>query len=265
MDFLTLFETAPSVLKGLPKRPKVFWYVSAGEDFRGPTYLTNHNIEYEKRQHQRHFVKPELFIYNCIGEEPSCLIENLSKGETILYQDNLTEIKGSKFKSLTLASDLKLTVDEKYIEKSRLSKKIDIYKAFYFELIITGKDYQETQKVLYFQNENINFYENVMKQPYFETIYLCATRQGTSFGGCKKSILTHIYKENQISDLIRSNFKPKYIISFGNSFDKIVEYELAFSQNVSIKKNYGNYIQEKTISNNRNRLQSIITKIDYSE
>jgi hypothetical protein len=74
----SLFVNRVAELDELPVKPKVFWYVSAG-DFRGPVFDTISYRSWSKASWKR-FGKPDLFVYNCLGPEVQDLRIKLSSG-----------------------------------------------------------------------------------------------------------------------------------------------------------------------------------------
>jgi hypothetical protein len=56
-------------LNTLPIIQKSFWYLSAGDDFRGPVFFSQHHLEQGGRHHGKIFSKPDVFMYNCLGNE----------------------------------------------------------------------------------------------------------------------------------------------------------------------------------------------------
>lgn len=261
MTFLDLFEKPVKELEKLPNNPKVLWYVSAGNDFKPTVFLTDFNIKREKSKHNRNFIKPDLFVYNCIGDDVNKLRENL-KNNSVLYQDERTKISGKNFKTLNLKKKFMVEINPNYIRLDEGGMSESTADAFYFELIIEGEDYQEKQPVLYFEHENIDFFEKVIRKKYFDINYLCATREGTSFGNCKKSILQHVYLERDSNKLIEEGFKPNYIICFKNPRSEHFKKSIESNSIIEYEEDFGQYIYENP---KLSTPKSIIYKLKYKE
>ncbi len=272
MNSLDLFtETIPE-LEILYEKPKIFWYVSAGEDFRGPVLLTQHHIEYLKIHHKKEFIQPELFIYNCLGVDVQNLKEKLSGGRVVLFEDNSTKIVGTNFKLAILNKNIvsKFIIDPTYINRDFLRYKKTFEQAFYFELEISGggadkMQYMEKQRILYFEWENINFFENIILGNYFDTVYLCATREGCGYGGCKKSIIEYIYSDSGPLFSSDRGFKPIYNVISKNITEDLFKESINCSELISAKEYWDDYIWEPGRINAPGVLDgdSIVYKLDY--
>lgn len=243
MESQKLFVNRVAELDELPVKPKVFWYVSAGDDFRGPVFLTQYHIDHEVRHHGRDLEKPDLFVYNCLGPEVQDLKIKLSSGRRVeLFNDEGTSIVAKNYKILDLNEDIDFYVNPDYIEVGHIRDTTNQKKAFYFELEIINRNYTETQKILYFEAENIDFFNKIIRSDFFETSYLCATREGMGFGNCKKSIIDYIYKDAQPSFYIENGFRPKYNILFYDFTNSLFQEEVAQPSLISAKGDYVNYI-----------------------
>lgn len=207
-----------------------------------------------------------MFVYNCLGDVVRELKMKLSKGDGVeLYNDDITRITGNNFKVLSVNDTINFEVNPDYIEVGHVQLPEKEKEAFYFELVIAGENYSETQKILYFEHENIDFFNKIILRGFFNTKYLCATREGTGQGNCLKSIIEYIYTEEQPNFYTNQGFKPKFnIISSKevNGFDAAVE----GSNLLNIHKDYFQYIYEKdhTIWGSGFWKDSTIYKIEYS-
>jgi hypothetical protein len=178
MKTTNLFTQPIPELETLPVKPSVFWYVSSGSDFRGPMFLTHHHIAHEAKHHGKHFVKPDLFVYSCLGQEVAELREKLRQGSPVLFTDEITTLTGKNYREFGINSNIKLEVSPDFIEMGMAHFPKPENAAFYFEIEVKGRDYTETQKVLYVEHDNIDFFRKVILKSYFEVVYLCATREG---------------------------------------------------------------------------------------
>ena len=261
MNTLKLFHEKIPELEFLPEKPKVFWYVSAGkEDFRGPVFLTQHHIDHELKHHGKEFIKPDLFVFNCLGDDVQDLRNKLSYGEVELRNDGLTKIKGVNYKELSLKDGISFYINPDYIEINHAINYKTGKPAFYFELEISGRKYFEIQKILYFEAENIDFFNKIILNDFFYTLFLCAIREGCGYGGCKKSIIEYIYQGSQPLFFTNKGFKPKYNILFNDFTKEIFEQAVNDSQILTVDRSYSNYILE---SQDRLENDSTIFKINY--
>lgn len=261
MESQKLFVKRVAKLEELPEKPKVFWYVSAGDDFRGPVFLTQYHIDHEARHHGRDLEKPDLFVYNCLGQEVEDLKSKLSRGRTVeLFNDGGTRIVANNYQVLDLNEDVNFQVNPDYIEVGHVLDSTKQKTAFYFELDIINRNYTETQKILYFEAENIDFFKKIILSDFFETRYLCATREGMAYGNCKKSIIDYIYRDAQPSFYTVNGFRPKYNILFDDFTNDVFQNAIVDSLALKAKHKYGDYIRDK----NGDQL-SIVHKLDYAE
>jgi len=232
MDTQKLFTERITELENLSNCPSIFWYVSAGKDFRGPNFLTEHNINRLSKHHGKNFIKPELFVYNCLGNYVEDLKNELSNGDgVVLFSDDITTIKGSNFRVLSTVGSINLEPD---LKNNRISctPPIKGEEAFYFELTITGSDYSETQKILYFEAENIDFFHKIILKNIFNVIYLCATQTGSV-----KTIIEHIYYDEYPDFFISQGFRPVFNIISLRDQDKFDE-KTEKSNLINVQKNY---------------------------
>lgn len=259
MDSRQLFTQSILELEYLPSQPRIYWYPSAGIDFRGPVAFTNFRIQHQKIHHGRDYVKPDLYIYNCLGPEVIDLRNKLEQGvEVELFNDNITRVIAKNFRLLEVRDDINFEINPEFIDVEVLNlDECQTNIAFYFELEVSGESYNEIQKLLYFQAENIDFFEKIILTNIFETLYLCTTREGLSWGGCHKSIIEHIYKDNHPHFFSTQGFKPKFNI-LSNNFTKEL-FETAVEGSISIVPYYGNYISENEVYSN----DSVIYKLNY--
>lgn len=260
MESQKLFVNRVAELDELPVKPKVFWYVSAGDDFRGPVFLTQYHIDHEARHHGRDLEKPDLFVYNCLGPEVQDLRIKLSSGRRVeLFNDGGTSIVAKNYKIVDLNEDIDFYVNPDYIEVGHIRDTTNQKKAFYFELEIISRNYTETQKILYFEAENIDFYNKIILSDFFETYYLCATREGMGFGNCKKSIIDHIYRDAQPSFYSERGFKPKYGILFYDFTNSLFQEEIVDSLLLSATEDHVHYICDKAGNSD-----AFVYKLDYA-
>lgn len=198
----------------IPEKPCVFWYPSSGiDDYRANLFLTDYVIENQKLNHNRILLKPDLFLYNCLYFDEIMTNFKLSvQKNNILYKDSNTIITATKFVQLALnPNTIVFSVDFNNIDDNA-SIPPKGKEAFYFEIEVTinlnSAPIKEVQKILFFETENIDFFNKVISQDYFQVEYFSASYQGLN---CKKDILNHIYKEN-ISIVSNRKFMPKYIV-----------------------------------------------------
>jgi hypothetical protein len=176
----------------------------------------------------------------------------------VLFHDQSTIIKAKNYQSLEVRNEISFETNPYYIDLEIL--KVDDYQtntALYFEIEVAGENYLEVQKILYFQVENIEFFKKVILANIFEITYLCNTREGLSWGGCNKSIIEHIYKDNHPHFFLEYGFAPTFQI-ISNNFTKEL-FEVAVEGSISVEPNYGKFISEseKYVDD------SVIYKISY--
>lgn len=245
MDSLQLFSKKIAELECLPEKPKIFWYPSAGQDFRGPVAFTSFHINHELKHHGREYPKPDLYVYNSLGEELLELKNKLSiDGDEILFQDHSTSIIAKNFNTLELNVMTELEISYEYIDTENLNlNEFNLNKVFYFELEICGENYAEIKKVLYFQAENNDFFQKIILNNFFKTDYLCATQEGLAWGRCYKSIIECIFNENQFEIFNELGFKPIYFI-LSVDFTKTLFDNYVEASNIFSAKKYGKYISK---------------------
>ena len=263
MESTRLFTQKVPGLEDLPEKPLVFWYVSAGKDFRGPVFLTQQHINKLSKYNGKDFSKPDLFVYNCLGPEVGEL-KRLIENDQVLWEDQSTSVKATHYQELRLNGEFNLEVDPGYIEVNKNQIPEGLERAFYVELEIKGEGYSEAQKVLYFEHENIDFFQKVILTDNFDVKYLCATREGCGMGGCLKSIIEFIYKDNP--HVILEGFKPKFVIPFNDFTEDILKNTGENSDLFSVKNYWENYIHEKYESNiyNKEKSSEKIFRLSYS-
>ena len=216
--FLPAHGTRLALPTRLPRhQPTVCWYPSSGHDFRPLVFFS----DAYRKQHLGHLrmPRPELFIYSCLsGGGPG--LKQLAAGLT-LFEDGRSRI--------TLVQQTPLCID-----RTRLSYRIDpdyIYSpedplrdldhdAALLEVKVESltKGTAETFDVLYLAMENINCFEELLSTGLFKVQYLCTTREGVGMGGCKKSVLQHIYAEGRLSP---KNFDPPFVITWEDYTDEL--------------------------------------------
>ena len=207
----------------MPLLPNVYWYVSAGMDFRGPVYLTGFHINHLKRHHQYELKKPDLYVFNCLGGEIKDLIDNLDSiknGGYTVYSDGRTEILVTKYLAVKIDREkVNYEINPKFIVKAHVSDPIKKKKHDAALLTLKIKSlsigFEEEVKVIYLQMENINcFQEFILKHKAVNVQYLCTTREGLAWGNCKRSIIKEIYDTDH--HYLPQGFNPEYVITLND-------------------------------------------------
>lgn len=218
------------IIASFPDKPNVFWYVSAGIDFRGCVYLSDYIINKKKSYgvcdrkdmsldnpvlncSNREYEKPDFFVFNCIGYEIDYIKNHYKE------KDSPIEVFSDKKIEINVVEFYPLKSNE---EKLSFGAKACLLK---IEMNCLIEEHKEYAYVLYFEEENINFFNKVILKNYFNVLYLCATREGCGCGGCRKSIIDYIYKDNSPSYFYEKNFRPKYIVAFHNFTNTILKNE----------------------------------------
>lgn len=243
MNSKRLFYRSVPELECLSEKPKVFWYASAGKDFRGPVFFTGSHIRCIGNSG---FVKPELFVFTSIGPEIYELKEDIKNHIRYVFDDNQTKIRVKNFKELEILPHFNFKIDYNRIADFMVEKYQPNRKAMYFELEIIGEHYNEIQKVLYFEKENIDTFEKlVLRHRLFDVQYLCATREGCGFGGCRKSIIDYIYKDHAPDFFSHRGFRPEFTILFNDFTKSLFKEEVNKVDTLTYFENFYHYIHEE--------------------
>lgn len=245
MNTNNLFQHSVPALENLPAVPKILWYVSAGADFRALSFLSNYNRDHQLKHHGREFSRPDLYVFNGLGPDTDELYATLRNNAMhILFEDDKTRILAYGFQELTLKDEIEqqLNISEEYILDAKKYAQRPKTKVYLFNVTITTKkESSERHKVLYFEHENIDFFKNIILADFFEVTYLCATREGLGYGGCKKSIIQQIYKDAAPNFYIDRGFNPNTLILF-NDFTKEVFIDAATKDAAfTYQEDYGYY------------------------
>lgn len=202
--FTELFNEEIVELNQLPYQPKAFWGVSAGEDFRAPIYFNSSNCRLEK---------PDLFIYNCIGNEAQ-KFKNTRLLLLDFFKFDKSPIKLKlDIRRLTLKSHLNLGIISNRIDEEQLQYN-EI--AVYYIQLEDSVSRNVISHLLYFVAENIEFFEKIILQNYFRTLYFSVYNEGMGYGHCQKSIIEYIYKDNYPNCFADNGFKPEYLFLDGS-------------------------------------------------
>jgi len=211
------------------KSTKILWYASAGYDFKPVNFLSQLNIN-RLQQEGKEFETPKLFVYSCLGPELKKFVENygISGNNFQIHDDDDSLIEAIEFIPLEIIRGeiyCDYEIDHNYIDPifgidplKNHELNID-YDAFFMKGQITHKKEGKREDffILYLFQENSNFFrEFIIKKNFFEILWLCTDREGCGLGGCKKSMITHIYVDGAPSCYQDNNFKPKYIIPFSD-------------------------------------------------
>src|SRR5690625_2556829 len=166
MNTSNLFQHSIPALENLPAVPKIFWYVSAGDDFRPISFLSSFNRNHQLEHHGRAFSKPDLFVFNGLGRESDELYTNLrTRFRHVLFEDDNTRIVASGFQELALKDEIEqqLQISSDYFLLAEEYAQRSSTRVYLFNVRITsvGRG-TETHKVLYFEHENIDFFKNII-------------------------------------------------------------------------------------------------------
>lgn len=245
MSFQDLFTSPIAGLYNMPEKPKVLWYPSAGEDFRPNVFLTEYHIEFERTHHGRHFLKPDLFVFSCLGPEVNA-VKSKILDTGVLFEDPNTRITCNNIQETGLNRTLlDLEVSPDYIDLETVDIPETGEEVFYFEIEISSDhcNYREKQKILYIDHENIDTFEKIMLN-FFDVLYLLATREGCGMGGCRKSIIEHIYNDAFPQFHFDRGFHPEFLFLF-NDFTRDLFVDAARNSDLTeIHEGYGQYILE---------------------
>lgn len=200
---------------GLPRiHPKTFWYVSAGCDFRPLVFLSDAYRQHRLAQHS--IPRPDLFVFSCLGDDG---LHILKAGMTV-YKDRRTEITILSLQPLRIdRGRVAYRINPDFVRGVHDPLLVHDYDAALMEVEVKSLNLGTSDcfPVLYVAMENLNCFDDVMSKGFFDVDYLCATREGLGFGGCEKSILSHVYAEGRNQT---KSFHPRYVITWADFTDE---------------------------------------------
>ena len=201
---------------GLPRiRPKTFWYVSAGRDFRPLVFLSD-----AYRQHRLaglSIPRPDLLVYSCLGADG---LHCLKAGMTV-YKDKRTEITILSLQPMRIdRQKTAYRIDPAFVHFAKDPLLTHDHDAALMEVEVKSLTLRTSDRfpLLYMAMENINGFDEVMAKGWFDVTFLCATREGLGFGGCGKSILSHVYSEGRN---LTHRFHPRFVITWSDYTDQL--------------------------------------------
>ena len=201
---------------GLPRvRPKTFFYVSAGRDFRPLVFLSDAYRQHRLAEHS--IPRPDLFVYSCLGSDG---LHGLKTGMTV-FKDKRTEIAILSLQPLRI--DRKKTayrIDSALIHGVEDPLLDHDYDAALMEVEVKSLTLGTSDRfpLLYLAMENINCFDELMSKGWFDVQFLCTTREGLGFGNCGKSLIQHLYTEGRNRT---KNFHPRFLITWGDYTDTL--------------------------------------------
>ena len=78
------------------------------------------------------------------------------------------------------------------------------------------------RNILYLRYENNHSWDALFGSGWrVDLKYVCATREGLGMGGCGKSVLQHIYKEDRIVTARRIGVEPQFVITWCDYTDEM--------------------------------------------
>jgi|GEM_PF-2380410 hypothetical protein len=264
-DILLPLNKKNNPLEKLPSNVDALWYCSAGVDFRSPVFFSNGYLSLVNKLKETNFVAPKLFVYNCLGREVTDLKAKLKSGELVeLYSDGSTRIVGQNYCEYALKPDkVKFVINPNHIEYFVLPELDSNAQAFYFEVTVISSQFTETHPVLYFEMENINFFNQVVLGNYFNVKYFCATQEGIAFGGNKRSMVKYIYQDHGAKYFAEKGFKPQLVINSGGTAAEALTFVHKQSK-IKVQRNFVEYFTKREHQvGNPMFVDSDITKIEY--
>ena len=202
--------------------PKVFWYASAGRDFRPLVYVHPAFQRALAQKMQESFFSlpvPDLFVYSCLMPKGV----KFTKGE-VLYQDKKTRIRCILTQPLPLNRQrVRYQIDRKkahFGRDPRRSKRAEAQLMLVEVKSLIGMG-EALYPVLYLEMENCNCFDEILSKSAFDVQYLCFTREGLAMGGCAKSVSTHIFEEARIDRARDRGFNPQYVVTWGGVSEQI--------------------------------------------
>lgn len=204
------------------KRPLVLWYASAGDDCRPLVFTTP---AYQARLSERvgeslQLPEPNLFVYTCLDEEYAPWQE-----DEVLYEDYGTRVKCRSATPVRLDRQLApWTNDRGWADFGSDPRDDDQPDGHIFDVEIQSLRGMGTfrRKVLYLQYENNHIWDALFGSGWrVDLKYVCATREGLGCGGCRKSVLEHIYKEGRFKTVRGTSVEPQYVITWCDCTDQM--------------------------------------------
>lgn len=174
---------------------------------------------------------PELFVYTCLGPNVPDGVHKAFFETGILFEDDRTVIESVNAEKLRIDRDLyRYEIDQEYMDFTEQG--LDPLRTLGYDAVFSRvrlKDkqagYSEELDLLYVLGENINFYEQVVREGHVEVLHLCTIREGLGFGGGRRSVIQHAFEgRGPLPDFLR----PETIVSFSDFTFDIVQNRLSF-------------------------------------
>jgi hypothetical protein len=227
VEFTDLF-TFPHTIAHV--NPKILWYPSGELDFLPLGYYSR-KFRQRFQDHIGHIEEPELFVYTCLGPGLPKTIQYYFFRKRILLDnsDFLIEVVHARRHHIN-RHFYKYQIDPDYIDFVELG--LDPLTSIGFDAIfakvrVTQKHDRKFEEfdLLYLLAENINFLEEVVRKRLVKVLHLCTIREGTGFGGCRRSVIEHAF---EINNYHRGLLNPQTIISFSDFTLDIIRRRLVF-------------------------------------
>jgi len=223
---------------GLPRiRPKTFWYVSAGNDWRPLVFLSDAYRENRLKEHS--IPRPDLFVYSCLGDDG---LHSLNAGK-VVFEDKRSEIKILSLHPLLIdRGKVTYLINPDFVRGASDPLLYSKYDAALMQIEVRSLTLGTSDRfpVLYLAMENLNCFDEVMSKGFFDVQTLCATREGLAFGGCGKSILRHVYTEGRN---ITADFHPRFVITWSDYTDEL--FRTSGSRHYPEMRRVADYIPER--------------------
>lgn len=174
------------------KQLRVFWSASADKDFRPISYMYP---DYQ-RFHNRNKGVPDLFVFSCL---PYKGLYGMSIHEgSILYRDAKTKISCVSALRLDLAPSISYEINPNHYRLQTLDCRRCVLAKVRLEST-EGRPYKTY--ILFLHMENINCFDALLSKKEFSLKYICAIQEGLGFGGCRKSIVSHLFEDGHVRRL----------------------------------------------------------------
>ena len=227
-DMITAPDGSPI---DLPDTSRVAWHVSAGMDFRSLVFFTKGYLS--SHPNTQGINLPSVHIFTCLSAHEKQLLTILESDNKELFRDKKTRICIKKYQLLRLHDAIQSLLTDPYpYSDSGIDGVFTELNAHGFlaevEIQCLQSDYRETVKLIYLFTENIKTLTSFVCMELVNVQNIIALNEGLAFGGCKKSIITHIF-EPPYYDLLRSHgFSPEIFViksegQANGSFKKAIE------------------------------------------
>lgn len=218
-----MFIDADEILADLPDhRPTVCWTVSAGVDTRPLVFFSEpwlHSLEMQMGL--EHVPRPDFFVHTCL---PGCGV-SIDSMQRHAFLDRASIVHTKRFSWLSLQACFgRQIISEEHYAFLRDLGDMPHVRAARVDVMITSltMPFRGRSTILYLEMENIHAFDSLMSQGWFDVTHLVATREGLAFGGCRKSIVDHLYRDGAIAKAMQHDCAPEFVVTWEGSTHRIL-------------------------------------------